>query len=85
MHKNIVDPTDVLLLEAFPDGSKALFDFGIFEGMLVLFDEICSYKGNRKDNYESSKHDYVVDVFYRDIASHVRPLEEGIKDNLEIS
>jgi len=85
MHKNIVDPTDVLFLEAFPDGSKSLFDFMVLEGVLVLFDEISSYKGNRKDNYESSKHDYVVDVFYRDIASHVGPLEEGIKDNFEVS
>jgi len=82
MHKNIVDPTDVLFMETFPDGSKSLFDFGIFEEMLVLFDEISSYKGNRKDNYESNKHDYVIDVIYCDISSHVRPLEEGIKDNL---
>jgi len=84
MHKNVIDSADVFFIETFPDWSIAFFDLGVFEGVFMLFDEISCYKGNRKDNYKGSKHDYVIDVFYCNIASHVRQLEERIQDNLKI-
>jgi len=79
MHEYVVDPADVPWIEPFPDGSKAFFDFFVFQRMFVLLDEIRSYERNWKHNNESSKHDDMVDVFYRYVSCHVSPLEESIE------
>ena len=82
MHECIVDPADVPWIESFPDGSKAFFDFFVFEGVFMFLDEISSYERNWKDNNESREHDYVVNVFNSKICCQISTLEEGVQHDL---